>query len=72
MTVEDEVFDFGGALERMRAGKAVRRRAWKEGDHLFIYAVAIIVSCGRIDEFNWVPTQSDLLATDWETMKPDR
>lgn len=67
---EAEMFDFGGALERMRAGKAVRRRGWDEGDHLKLFEPGIMAWRGKTGGFMWLPLQSDLLATDWETVKP--
>ncbi len=78
MTMETEpMFDFGGALERLRAGKSVRRRVWPNPGMALVLrplgpdhpSVMVLLDGVRIADV-WQAAQVDLLATDWETVKP--
>jgi hypothetical protein len=68
-----ETFDFGWALQMLKAGWAVKRRAWAhEGRHLQLEHGRNLVEVPR-QEYpqtgvlprGWSPTYDDLLADDW-------
>lgn len=65
--------EFGGALDVMREGGRTRRSAWAEG-HLELATPELCPSDARLYLHQpkkkpafWVPTQNDILASDWET-----
>ena len=60
---------FEWALIQMKAGKAVRRKAW---------SLHVLSMRGEVVEFlygpmpiRWLTAQSDILATDWELVEDD-
>lgn len=69
----EPVFDFGGALERMRIGHHVRRRVW--GPDVFLVLIkgrpaGVILIHDAAGWHEWAAPQHELLAYDWETVKP--
>lgn len=54
---------FGWALAKMRQGHAVRRKGWNRADRLALHGAQIQCAGGLVE---WAPTQSNLLAHDWE------
>ena len=62
-------FGFDIALRELLKGKPVRRKAWVEsGESLGAAPWAAYIEHRFKDEnpLPWFPTQSDILATDWE------
>ena len=74
-------YDFGWALQRMRAGYSVRRKAWQDtGRHLTIHfpgpndkmqrPYLYIRTCkGQL--VPWAPTHTDVLAQDWGVFRKE-
>lgn len=66
------MFGFAGAIERIKNGQRVRRRAWPADMH-----VAIDPRDSRFiarwlwgEPARWIALSHDLLASDWETFRP--
>lgn len=65
--------NFGEAIEAMKAGKRVRRKAWDNDTWITVDYIACsqpYISLGRDDFFDghktWIPRLEDMLAEDWE------
>lgn len=71
-------FDFGEAVRRLKSGKAVARAGWN-GKKMFLVLTApyhynatislpetIVMRTAQGDWVAWVPSQTDVLATDWD------
>ena len=68
--------DFGWAIQRLRSGDKVRRTGWEKTSFLQRIresntdnqTVGIVVYSPTNKDGKWyVPTQEDMIATDWET-----
>lgn len=72
-----EGFDFGEALARLRAGGSVQRHGWngkgqmltlqRPDAHSKMTLPYIYISTVQGDRVPWLASQTDLLATDWDS-----
>lgn len=70
---------FGVALEMLRVGHAARRREWDESSYIYIHhkpgrvpervLLMHVVWSGTEKIYHWVPTESELLACDWQLIE---
>ena len=66
--------EFGWALEHMKLGHAVRRKAWDEGRYVAIARVMttnepLVVSRDTDGIIaSWYVSENDILANDWEAV----
>lgn len=75
--IDGSRFDFGGALRRLKDGKAVAREGWN-GKNMFLLLTApfsynerismpetIVMRTAQGGWVAWLPSQTDVLAGDW-------
>jgi hypothetical protein len=70
--------EFGEALKKLRAGQRVTRAEWNSKHQYLELQVPdagsnmtlpyIYITTGQSDRVPWLPSHTDLLAEDWETV----
>ena len=64
--------DFGKALNMLRAGKLLRRRAWGMRAHVLLVPESVDMGAMLVEVASgmrpvaWIPRHEDLLGEDWE------
>ncbi len=79
MEHEGDYFDFGWALTDLREGLSVSREGWNgPGQHVFLQSPDenskitvpyLVIKTVQGDLVPWLPSQTDVLATDWYTVR---
>lgn len=69
--------NFSNALECLKNSERITRKAWEEGEFLFLYLPIgfqkrFILKHTAVCEANWVASHSDILANDWVVIPQSR
>ena len=72
----NNTFDFGSAIDELRAGNRVQREGWNgkgmwlelqvPDEHSKMTLPYIFMSTAQGDLVPWLASQTDILATDWQ------
>jgi hypothetical protein len=72
-------FDFGSAIDELRAGERVQREGWNgkgmwlelqvPDEHSKMTLPYIFMSTAQGDLVPWLASQTDILATDWQNFE---
>ena len=78
---EDNLFDFSQVSLLLKQGRLLRRESWSENSFIAIFEETIegeyimeTMILMTIDNkiTSWMPTHSDILATDWKAIPHDK